>query len=219
MIERQGSTKDSEWSKQCTDSSKIKCDFQQKWGPCLACVSVCLCICSYVCTHVCTCLWSQRATFRSCNSGAIHLVFWGRIASDLEIITLLGRLAKEPWEFACLCLPRAGITSMPHSDWLLYLGSGDKLTSSHMHSKSFTHLFLVFLCHCHCWLVCSWDYGIWVYHPAVIMPPGAEMEWVRRSLLSARLHLEWPQSTSNRGNSLACVLDFTLCFFFPPEIL
>lgn len=148
MTGRQGSTKDSRWSEQHTDSSKIMCDFQYKWGLCLVCMYVCPCICIYVCT----CLWSQRVTFRSCNSSATHLVFWSRIASDLGDHHRIGLIGKSPGNLLVSASPGDYKCAPLGLAFTWALG-----TSSHLHTcmarASLVYFWFSFVIVIACWSV------------------------------------------------------------------
>lgn len=119
------------------------------------CMYMCPCLCSYVCTNVCKCVYTcinvnmsveSMNNFRSCTSGANRLVFWSRVAAGLRITTLAGLVGQGVLGICVslsLCLPKTGIASVHHQDWLFPAWVlGIQLRSLHLCGKPFTDLFL-----------------------------------------------------------------------------
>lgn len=196
--------------------------------PCLCsyvCTNVCRCV--YTCIHVNMSLESMN-NFRSCTTGAICLVFWSRVAAGLRITTLAGlvgqgvlgicvSLSASPRLGLQVCITRTG--SYLPGFW--ESSSGLCICVASPSSISFCSVrFLFRFCFLFVWLVllsllvcpflglqvCSTPPSFSSRNKASLRPPGSGMEWVRRPLSSAPLHLEWPKSDSHRGSILAFVL-------------
>lgn len=197
--------------------------------PCLCsyvCTNVCKCV--YTCINVNMSVESMN-NFRSCTSGATRLVFWSRVAAGLRITTLAGLVGQGVLGI-CVSL------SLPPQDWdckcaspgLAHacLGSGDPAQVFAFVWQALRGSLFVLCGFCFAfvlgvgWLVllsllvrpflglqvCSTPPSFSSGNKASLMPPGSGMEWVRRSLSSVPLYLEWPTSDSHRGSILAFVL-------------